>query len=80
MSNMTNNENGCDFVELINLISREKSSVFTVSTLWIILFGLIITQKVFKYVVKPCRNNANNTTNNGGNENGANVQDACIII
>lgn len=78
MSNMTNNENSCDFVELINLISREKSSVFTVSTLWIILFGLIITQKVFKYVVKPCR--ATNTTNNGGNENGANVQDACVII
>lgn len=91
MSNVTNTETGCDLSDLINSVNQGKSSVFTVATLWIILFGLIVTQKVFKYVVKPCRNNnannngGNNTNNNGGNNNGGNgsggnAQDDCTII
>ena len=90
MSNVTNTETGCDLSDLINSVNQGKSSVFTVATLWIILFGLIVTQKVFKYVVKPCRNNnANNnnggnnnngTTNNGGNGNGGNGPNDCTII
>ena len=68
-------------------------SVSTVATLWIVLFGLIITQKVFKYVVKPCRNNNggnndegnndngdNNGNNNRGNGNGRNTPNDCTII
>lgn len=81
MSNLTNNENngnGCDLMELINLMSHEKSSISIVSTLWIVLFGLIITQKVFKYVIKPCRNNGNN--NNRENGNGGNIQNACFVV
>ena len=78
---MTNNENGCDLVELINLMSHEKSSISIVSTLWIILFGLIITQKIFKYVIKPCRNNGNdNNDNNRENGNGGNIQNACFVV
>lgn len=89
MSNVTNTETGCDLSDLINSVNQGKSSVFTVATLWIILFGLIVTQKVFKYVVKPCRNNnANNnngtnnngTNNNGANGNGGNGPDDCTII
>ena len=81
MSNLTNNENGRDLVELINLMSQEKSSISIVSTLWIILFGLIIAQKVFKYVIKPCRNNGNgNNDNNGENGNGGNIQNACFVV
>lgn len=78
---MTNNENGCDLVEMINLMSQEKLSISTVSTLWIILFGLIMVQKVFKYVIKPCRNNGNgNSDNNGENGNGGKIQNACFVV
>ena len=90
MSNVTNTGTGCDLSDLINSVNQGKSGVFTVATLWIILFGLIVTQKVFKYVVKPCRNNnANNnnggnnnngTTNTGGNGSGGNGPDDCTII
>ena len=73
MSNVTNTETGCDLSDLINSMNRGKLSVSTVATLWIILFGLIITQKVFKYVVKPCRNNnGGNNGNDGDNNNGNN--------
>ena len=78
MNNLTNNGNGCDLVDLINLMGKEKSSISTVSILWIVLFGLIIAQKVFKYVIKPCRNNRNN--NNGENGNGGNIQNACFVV
>ena len=82
---MTNTGTGCDLSDLINSVNQGKSSVFTVATLWIILFGLIVTQKVFKYVVKPCRNNNNNGGNNGNgdNNNGSNnnnARDDCTII
>ncbi len=88
MSNVTNTGTGCDLSDLINSVNQGKSSVFTVATLWIILFGLIVTQKVFKYVVKPCRNNNNannngannNANNNGANGNGGNGPDDCTII
>ena len=87
MSNVTNTETGCDLPDLINSVNQGKLSVFTVATLWIILFGLIITQKVFKYVVKPCRNNNNGGNNNGNNGNGDNnngsnnnARDDCTII
>ena len=85
MSNVTNTGTGCDLSDLINSVNQGKSSVFTVATLWIILFGLIVTQKVFKYVVKPCRNNNNNGGNNGNgdNNNGSNnnnARDDCTII
>lgn len=87
MSDLTNGT-GCDLSDLINSVNQGKSSVFTVATLWIILFGLIVTQKVFKYVVKPCRNNGannngannNGVNNNGGNGNGGNGPDDCTII
>lgn len=72
MSNVTNTGTGCDLSDLINSVNRGKSSVFTVTTLWIILFGLIVTQKVFKYVIKPRRNNNGNNGNNGNNEGGGN--------
>lgn len=86
MSNVTNTETGCDLSDLINSVNRGKLSVFTVATLWIILFGLIITQKVFKYVIKPRRNNNGGGGNNGGegnnnnNNNGGNDRDDCTII
>lgn len=93
MSNVTNTGTGCDLSDLINSMNRGKLSVFTVTTLWIILFGLIVTQKVFKYVIKPRRNNNggegnnanggdnnNNGNNNGGNGNGRNTPDDCTII
>ena len=90
MSNVTNTGTGCDLSDLINSVNQGKSSVFTVATLWIILFGLIVTQKVFKYVVKPCRNNnnggnnngnnGNGDNNNGGNGNNNNARDDCTII
>ena len=93
MSNVTNTETGCDLSDLINSMNRGKLSVSTVATLWIVLFGLIITQKVFKYVVKPCRNNNggnndegnndngdNNGNNNRGNGNGRNTPNDCTII
>lgn len=82
MSNLTNNENngnGCDLMELINLMSQEKSRISIVSTLWIVLFGLIVVQKVFNYVIKPCRNNRNND-NNKENGNGGNIQNACFVV
>ena len=31
----------------------QTSSVNTVTTLWIILFGLVVLQKVFKYIIRP---------------------------
>lgn len=94
MSNVTNTGTGCDLSDLINSVNQGKLSVFTVATLWIILFGLIVTQKVFKYVIKPRRNNnggggnnggeGNNggggDNNNGGNGNGGNGRDDCTII
>lgn len=33
--------------------SKADNSINTVTTLWIILFALIIAQKVFKYIAKP---------------------------
>lgn len=91
MSNLTNTGTGCDLSDLINSVNQGKLSVFTVATLWIILFGLIVTQKVFKYVIKPRRNNnggggGDNNGNNGneGNNNGNNgnnnARDDCTII
>lgn len=90
MSNVTNTGTGCDLSDLINSVNRGKLSVFTVTTLWIILFGLIMTQKVFKYVIKPRRNNnggggGNNNGNNGGGDNNNdnndnNARDDCTII
>lgn len=96
MSNVTNTGTGCDLSDLINSVNQGKLSVFTVATLWIILFGLIVTQKVFKYVIKPRRNNNNgggggnnngnnnNGNNNEGNNNGNNgnnnARDDCTII
>ena len=88
MSNVTNTGTGCDLSDLINSVNQGKLSVFTVATLWIILFGLIVTQKVFKYVIKPRRNNNNNgNSGNGDNNNGSNnnnnnnnARDDCTII
>lgn len=89
MSNVTNTGTGCDLSDLINSVNRGKLSVFTVTTLWIILFGLIMTQKVFKYVIKPRRNNNNGNSGNGDNNNGSNnnnggnnnnARDDCTII
>lgn len=94
MSNVTNTGTGCDLSDLINSVNQGKLSVFTVATLWIILFGLILTQKVFKYVIKPHRNNngggdnngdnnnneGNNNGNNGNNRGNGNARDDCTII
>lgn len=92
MSNVTNTGTGCDLSDLINSVNQGKLSVFTVATLWIILFGLIVTQKVFKYVIKPRRNNngggggnnngnnGNEGNNNGNNGNNGNARDDCTII
>lgn len=33
--------------------SETNKSISTVTTLWIVLFALIILQKVFKYIAKP---------------------------
>lgn len=62
-------------ISYINETIREKRNdnvnLNTVSSLWIILFGLIIVQKLFKYVLKPiartrtrARNNESVETNN----------------
>ena len=42
--------------ETISTNQKQDSTLNIVSTLWIVLFLLIIIQKVFKYVVKPCYN------------------------
>ena len=54
-------------IQFINQTLHESRSngihLNTVSTLWIILFALIIVQKLFKYVIKPVYNRTNNTQN-----------------
>lgn len=83
-------------IEFINKTLREGKDngvhINTVATLWIILFALIITRKLFKYVIKPCRayqqhqqtiNNDNAHDNNNG---GVTVGDRrssdfeCIVV
>ena len=54
-------------INFINQTLHESRSngihLNTVSTLWIILFALIIVQKLFKYVIKPVYNRTNNDNN-----------------
>lgn len=38
--------------ELQKMQTKQNSSVDTVTTLWIVLFGLILIQKAFKYYSK----------------------------
>ena len=49
--------------------NEQNKSVSTVTTLWIILFGLIVIQKVFKYIGKPIYHHysAVNTRHNSDN-------------
>lgn len=55
-----NNPNDSEYALLKLLIeelnknnSKNDTSINTVTTLWIVLFALIIAQKVFKYIGKP---------------------------
>lgn len=43
--------------ETIDTNQKQDSTLNLLSTLWIVLFLLIIVQKVFKYVIKPWRQN-----------------------
>ena len=56
--------------ETLSTNQKQDSTLNIVSTLWIVLFLLIIIQKVFKYVVKPCYNQRNqNLTTQTQDEN-----------
>ena len=66
--------------ETIDKNKSESSSLNIVSSLWIILFSLIILQKVFKYVVKPCYRNRNNNNNNNDNNINRDESTECIVV
>ena len=82
MTNISEDEQLIILIKFINQTlneSREQGiKVNTVSTLWIILFALILVQKVFKYIVKPMRRRVNddNDKNNVNRDESA----ECIII
>ena len=73
-------------IKFINqTLSENKESgitLNTVSSLWIILFALIIVQKLFKYVIKPINNRARATTTNSNQSESVNrdTSTECIII
>ena len=56
------------------------SSVNLVSSLWIVLFTLIIVQKVFKYVIKPCYNQRRNNENEQQNNVNRDPSNECIMM
>ena len=68
--NNNNNNNGDSEYALLKLLieelnknnSKNDSSINTVTTLWIVLFALIIAQKVFKYIGKPIYRHYSATT------------------
>lgn len=65
--------------ETLHESKKEGITINTVSTLWIILFGLIIVQKLFKYIIKPIHNYRNNN-NDANNQPQRNPSAECIII
>ena len=65
--------------ETLHESKKEGITINTVSTLWIILFALIIVQKLFKYVIKPIHNYKNNNDNNA-NQPQRDSSTECIII
>ena len=73
------------FKLLSDIIKNDKDSntlLNLTTTLWIILFVVIISQKVFKYVVKPCIRRNNNTDTNNTNQENANRDPSveCLIV
>lgn len=70
-------------IRFINETLHESQSngvhLNTVSTLWIILFAIIIVQKLIKYVIKPIVNNRNNNTNDDKNIN-RDPSTECMIV
>ena len=70
-------------IQFINETLHESQSngvhLNTVSTLWIILFAIIIVQKLIKYVIKPIVNNRNNNTNDDKNIN-RDPSTECMIV
>lgn len=72
-------------IEFINKTLREQKDdsiqLNTVSSLWIILFALIITQKIFKYVIKPCQARRQNNENvEDGNHRNRDPSVECLVV
>ena len=73
-------------IQFINETLHESQSngvhLNTVSTLWIILFSVIVVQKLIKYVIKPIVINKNNNTNNKNNDKNINRDPSteCMIV
>ena len=74
MTNQTQTEEIILILQFLNKTIHENKqsdiTINTTTTLWIILFSLILTQKIIKYIVKPCqrmRQNINNGENNPPN-------------
>ena len=65
--------------ETLHESKKEGITINTVSTLWIILFALIIVQKAFKYIIKPIHNYKNNNDNNA-NQPQRDPSTECIIV
>ena len=88
MCNITTDEE-LELKALIQLINAtlnnnnvSNQSVNLVSSLWIILFSLIIIQKVFKYIVKPCyiqRTTGNNENKNNNNNINRDPSAECML-
>ena len=55
--------------------NASNKSISTVTTLWIVLFGLIILQKVFKYIAKPMYRHysATNTRHNSEDDDSKSI-------
>ena len=78
-------ENDSDLHVLIEFINKtlheqKDNSIHlnTVSSLWIILFALIITQKIFKYVIKPCQARHQNNENEQQPNRDPSVE--CLVV
>ena len=65
--------------ETLHENKKEGTTINTVSTLWIILFVLIIVQKAFKYIIKPIHNYKNNNDDNA-NQPRRDPSAECIIV
>ena len=66
--------------ETLHESKKEGITINTVSTLWIILFSLIIVQKLFKYIIKPIHNYRNNNDDVNNNQPQRDPSAECIII
>ena len=70
--------------ETLHESKKDNITINTVSSLWIILFSLIIVQKIFKYVIKPChqqrlsRSNSESNVNNSSSNHDPSAE--CIVL